>query len=674
MGIDLNMEQVHALYDIEAWWKQSNEQVYNLSGSAGTGKAQPVDTMIPTPNGMVRLGDLNAGDTVFGRLGEVVVVDGVYDKGMLDSYEVELSDGRKTRCNDDHIWMWIDENKNIHTDTLRSIIDSDYYHENKRVYIPRSGPIHCSSLTMDEDFYEYGYNNSDTELPEKFIRANTLQKWALIQGLYDRTGLVLVVNGVYTYMIQSKNKEYLRGLQTILRSIAVDTSIASIKQQQGSTTEELAHVLLSYPNKSNYLNFFRDTDTYNKIAGLALSDPDKLFSERSLYITKITKLEEQEEMRCIHVDSEEHLYLTNDFIVTHNTTLIRYFIENIGLNLDEVAFVAYMGKAAMQMARNGLPAQTIHSLIYTYDKVVDRDEKGNILFDEKGRVKSSFKFVLRKHLPKKVRLFVLDEASMVNKEIAEDLLSYGIPLIALGDLNQLPPVFGKPYFLEKPNCILTKVMRQNEDNPIVYLAQRVLNDEGLPYGVYGNSSVIRKDELTDYALKNSNIVITFTNKLRHEINMMFRRDILGIRRLDFPSMGEKVVCRRNNWNRCLNHSIYLTNGMSGTIDYIDRETFNGKTVKIDFKPDFLNRSYKNVNLDYERLFANPGELDDRPMIETLGKDQFEFAYAITCHTSQGSQYEKVIFMDETMGNSREDQRKFEYTAITRAQQSIIIVR
>ena len=64
---------------------------------------------------------------------------------------------------------------------------------------------------------------------------------------------------------------------------------------------------------------------------------------------------------------------------TGKTTTVKYLIERLGLTYDQVLFVAFMGKAASQLARNGLPAKTIHSTIYDYKKVFDRDEKGNII-------------------------------------------------------------------------------------------------------------------------------------------------------------------------------------------------------------------------------------------------------------------------------------------------------
>ena len=282
------------------------------------------------------------------------------------------------------------------------------------------------------------------------------------------------------------------------------------------------------------------------------------------------------------------------------------------------------------------------------------------------------KFTLKKKLFKKLKLLVLDEAGMVNKQIAQDLLSFGIPIIVLGDLNQLPPVIGEPFFLKEPNVILTKIMRQAEDNPIIYLSQRVLNDEPLQYGSYGQSNIIRKSDMNDFLLKEADIVLTGTNNLRNEINTIFRENIYNIKKLDIPQIGEKIICRKNNWNRCINDTIYMTNGMSGLISYIDMESFNGKSIKLDFQPDFLNKKFKNVVVDYKRLFSTPGkDYDNDPYSFT--RDQFEFAYAITVHLSQGSQYKNVVFLNERMRFSKDDYKRLQYTAITRAMDKITIV-
>lgn len=355
---------------------------------------------------------------------------------------------------------------------------------------------------------------------------------------------------------------------------------------------------------------------------------------------------------------------------TGKTTLVRYLIDRLGLSFDEVLFVAYMGKAASQLARNGLPAKTVHSAIYRYEKVVARDENNKMIFKPNGSPLMVGKFFLKERIGKKIKLIVLDEAPTLNEEISKDLLSFGIPVIALGDLNQLPPVFGKSYFLQNPNVILTQIMRQAEGNPIVWLSQQVLNDIPLKTGVYGRSAVINRNDLTDYHFKHADVVLTGTNALRTNVNNLFREKYKGIKNLSYPYVGEKVVCRKNNWNREIDKGIFLTNGTAGTIEYVDRSSYNGKSILIDFHPEFAKSDFKNLKVNYNMLMGLESESEKNKY--DFGMDYFEFAYAITVHLSQGSQYPNVLFLNERFLNDT-DYKRFLYTAITRAIESITIV-
>ena len=357
---------------------------------------------------------------------------------------------------------------------------------------------------------------------------------------------------------------------------------------------------------------------------------------------------------------------------TGKTSLVNYFIDKIGLEINEAAYLCYSGKGAVQLARKGLPAQTIHSLIYEYKKVLDKDENGKIQFTSKDKPKMKYVFKKKDTLPNNLKLLIVDEASMVNRQMAEDLLSYGLPVIALGDLNQLPPVMGNPYFLVKPNYVLTKIMRQEENNPIVYISQKILNNEKLEYGVYGKSSIQSKSNLNDYVLLNSDIILTNTNKLKNKVNKTIRENLLNLKRLDMPNIGEKLICVKNNWHRAINNSIYLINGMTGYVDYVDISTFNGKGLDIDFRPDFLKKKYKNVTLDYNHLFS---ENPEKEVFDKYNqKDQFEFGYCITTHKSQGSEWDNVCYLDERGGWDNIMYKKLIYTAVTRAIKSIQIFK
>lgn len=252
---------------------------------------------------------------------------------------------------------------------------------------------------------------------------------------------------------------------------------------------------------------------------------------------------------------------------------------------------------------------------------------------------------------------------MIEPKMAEDIKSFGLPIFVLGDLNQLPPVFGKPAFLTEPNVVLRKLMRQKEDDPIVYIAHRILGGYDLKPGVYGKSAIIKKKDLTPYQLQNADIVLTVTNKLKTEINDLFRENFLKFPRLDLPYVGEKVICKKNNWNKYIGDHLYLTNGTTGFIEYVNRESFNGKSIEIDFRPDFTNKAFRDLSVDYKHLMRL--EKNDLQKSMSFGMETFDFGYAITVYASQGSQWENVVSLAELYG-AEDFRRKVLYTMVTRA--------
>lgn len=355
---------------------------------------------------------------------------------------------------------------------------------------------------------------------------------------------------------------------------------------------------------------------------------------------------------------------------TGKTTTIKYILTKLGLDvMREVLFVAFTGKAATQLARQGLPARTAHSAFYEYKKLPVRDDDNHLVWLPNGKIQTRGQFVKKEFLPGRYKAICIDESPMIDLPMKTDILSFGLPVFALGDMNQLPPVFGNPVFMINPDVTLHKLMRTAEDDPIVRIAHWILEDEPLKYGIYGKSAIIRRQDLNEKQLRSADTILTVTNQLRYQINDLFRDDYLNYKRLDFPHLGEKVICRRNNWSKSIGDNIYLTNGLTGTIDYIDKSSYNGKKVTIDFKPDFTNKSFKNLSADYKTLMRITAPDKDTYKI---GLDQFEFAYAITVYSSQGSQWDNVISLAELYG-SRDFQKKVLYTMVTRASRSQTLV-
>jgi ATP-dependent DNA helicase RecG len=76
-----------------------------LQGEVGSGKAQPIHSLVLTPSGFKRMGAIEVGDEVVNPTGEITVVTGVFPQGLRDTWRVVLSDGTSVECDDEHLWL-----------------------------------------------------------------------------------------------------------------------------------------------------------------------------------------------------------------------------------------------------------------------------------------------------------------------------------------------------------------------------------------------------------------------------------------------------------------------------------------------------------------------------------------------------------------------------------------
>jgi exodeoxyribonuclease-5 len=326
------------------------------------------------------------------------------------------------------------------------------------------------------------------------------------------------------------------------------------------------------------------------------------------------------------------------------TTLATHFASNIdGL----VCFAAFTGKAALVMRKNGCPdARTIHSLIYKAN--VDK-ETGEVSYE-----------INRESVLTEASLLVIDECSMVDEELAKDLLSFGVPILVLGDPAQLPPVSGAGYFTEaKPDVMLTEIHRQSKDNPIIYLATQVRNGIKLDIGEYGDSRVVEKISRGD-AL-NADQIIVGRNITRSDINMKMRR--LLKYDSDTPQSLDKLICLKND------RKVGIFNGGMFTLN---------KVIQSKYKTNFYNMLVDSDDEERPPLLVKVHKsffVDDVPKPDwkiLKNSQEFDYGYAITCHKSQGSQWNNVLIHDESWC-FREQWDRWLYTGITRASEKVTIV-
>lgn len=340
-----------------------------------------------------------------------------------------------------------------------------------------------------------------------------------------------------------------------------------------------------------------------------------------------------------------------------------------------IAYCAPTGKAASVLKEKlkmfgafgkNCEVNTIHGLIY----IPYNDKDGKLLFDLKPSIECD--------------LIVVDEASMVTQETASDILSFGIPVIFIGDSGQLPPV-GDTIFmpLVETSLKLTEVHRQALENPIIHAATKVREGEEIPKNLMGEKfyrgpyrGPHRKTILDMFIAKINDpevMILCGRNKTRTNLNHIVR-DSLGIK-APLPQSGEKLVCMKNA------KELGIFNGQimyaaSNAKEVPDTNCFQAKLdgygQEFIFYEGSLHTPPSNifVKMDQDRdlIKAAPFHPSQRgPLV-------FDFGYACSVHKAQGSEWDNVLLIDERMGKqSEDDHRRWLYTGITRARSKLCIL-
>jgi exodeoxyribonuclease-5 len=342
---------------------------------------------------------------------------------------------------------------------------------------------------------------------------------------------------------------------------------------------------------------------------------------------------------------------------TGKTTLARYFAEHVD---GEVLFAAFTGKAAQVLRSRGASnARTIHSLIYR-----PRGEE-EVSDEETGKTSMTPMFSINRQSPlAKAALIIIDECSMVDEQLGRDLMSFGTPILVLGDPGQLPPVTGGGYFTEQePDFLLSEIHRQAKDNPIIQLAMDVREGRELHYGDYGSAKVISKYDVTQELVTEADQVLVGTNRNRKRYNQRLR-ELKGFT-MAYPQSGDKLVCLRNDPAKG------LLNGSLWQVMSSSRETVKpGINLMIRPEDDDMDRGAAKIKLLKAAFEETETEI---PWSTKKRYDDFDFGYALTVHKAQGSQWNNVVLFDESYA-FRDSRERWLYTAVTRAAETLTIVR
>jgi exodeoxyribonuclease V len=389
------------------------------------------------------------------------------------------------------------------------------------------------------------------------------------------------------------------------------------------------------------------------------------------------------------------------------TTLVKHLARTLGIS--DIAYGAYTGKAASVLTRKGVPATTIHSAIYRPMENAETRAMWREAVNELAELQScradpiaagrasalelagaiSEKSEEVEELAAELRrpgfelnpyadwgmaeLIVLDEVSMVNKQMAYDIESFGVPVLVLGDPSQLQPVSGEGHYdTDTPDILLTEIHRQALESPVLALATRIRTSTASDFGIRDGERVTASIS----AAAAADQVLCWRNETRWKLGNLIRahRD----RPAGVPVAGDKIMCVVNN-----RKDLGVLNGQQ--FDVQDVKDASGDVCTLLLRecgttgPDRWIQSYTSGfrNLAGERELKNR-----RAWRGKVGA--FTFADVITVHKAQGSEWDHVYIIDETapmmaMTAQREGReaaidagRRWAYTAVTRASDAVTL--
>lgn len=357
---------------------------------------------------------------------------------------------------------------------------------------------------------------------------------------------------------------------------------------------------------------------------------------------------------------------------TGKSTLVKFIVAALDIDENYVAYVAYTGKAAKVLREKGCrDAMTAHRLLY----------------QSFPRTDGTFYHKIKRPLDWPYKLIIVDEISMLPKELWDLLLSHNIHVICLGDPFQLPPIGEDNGVLKNPHIFLDEIMRQEEESEIIRLTMDIRDGKELKLFKGNEVQIIHPRDIIGGMYGWADQIIVAKNITRRTINSQMRK-MLFETDSEIPVEGDKIICLRNNWETINEIGDVLVNGTIGTISNIHYNK-NNPFLHPEMRADFLSDDYSeaeaktspldlyfnDLNIDYKLLTTGEETVtakNFKRFPKIFRPITFDYGYCITCHKSQGSEYNKVLVFEEYLKGN--DHARWLYTAATRAKEKLVIVK
>jgi exodeoxyribonuclease-5 len=268
-------------------------------------------------------------------------------------------------------------------------------------------------------------------------------------------------------------------------------------------------------------------------------------------------------------------------------------------------------------------------------------------------------------------LVIVDESSMVDMRLRDDLKLTGCRALFVGDPGQLPPVGSASWFIDsKPNAMLEEVQRQALDNPIIQMSLQIRTGFIRPveWRKREGCGIWKKNEVDPVSWLDADQVITGSNASRHKVNKYFRNKLGYAAVSKLPLAGERLICLKNDYDR---HPQFINGTQFQAVSNADLVDENGYL-------DIVYEGHKLTDVTFyphHCLAHYDPNLSELPREFRKGLMELDFAYAITVHKSQGSEWDHVIIADDQMmKNDARFRKRWLYTAVTRAKKTVKIIQ
>jgi exodeoxyribonuclease V len=312
-------------------------------------------------------------------------------------------------------------------------------------------------------------------------------------------------------------------------------------------------------------------------------------------------------------------------------------------------------------------------------------------------VQEHLRFTLRQAVGGHRDLIILDEASMLSQQKVEEIASLGLPVLLVGDHGQLPPVKEQMNtWMRAPELLLEENHRQEEASGIVAAALGVRSAGRLALGRYGDGSTfvasakLRPDVLDIASPERvppgpERAIICHTNAMRAAVNQRYRQGFAGPLvpgdRLVALQNGDRVIVSQEDggigdgpalggW-RPNGGVTFVFNSACGTVEHVvpakrADQPWLDAVVRLDVDQQGRTDTRVLTRIAIAQL-GNPRRLRRDEHADTWSL--WDYAYAITCHKAQGSEYDDVVVLD----TGSPDWVRWIYTAMTRARNRLVVV-